>query len=50
LTNVFTEAMRQGLRVYGKVFHDGKYHDVGTPEALLRTRFDLEYRHSMAAI
>lgn len=43
LSDVFLEAIRQGLNVYGHLFPDGKYYDVGTPEGLMHTRFALEH-------
>jgi len=50
LSEIFSEALHQGLRVYGKFFPNGKYYDVGTPEGLLKTRLALEYRQVVAAL
>ncbi len=43
LSDVFLEAVKQNLKVYGKVFADGEFFDIGTPEGLRRTRFFFEY-------
>jgi glucose-1-phosphate thymidylyltransferase len=43
LSDVFSAAVRQKLRVYSKTFADGQYFDIGTPEGLRQTRYILEY-------
>ena len=42
LSEVFLAAQREGLRVYGLEFPDGEFHDIGTPDALIRTRRVME--------
>jgi glucose-1-phosphate thymidylyltransferase len=42
LSDVFVEAMTAGLAVHALAFASGEYHDIGTPEGLLRTRARLE--------
>jgi glucose-1-phosphate thymidylyltransferase len=43
LSDVFSEAVKQNLSVYGEVFSSGQFFDIGTPEGLQRTRLLLEY-------
>jgi glucose-1-phosphate thymidylyltransferase len=42
LSDVFVAAMTAGLAVHALAFESGEYHDIGTPEGLLRTRARLE--------
>ena len=42
LSNVFVEAMTAGLTVRGLAFESGRYHDIGTPAGIVRTRELLE--------
>jgi glucose-1-phosphate thymidylyltransferase len=43
LSDVFSAAVKQGLKVYSEVFSNGRFFDIGTPEGLRQTRFILEY-------
>jgi glucose-1-phosphate thymidylyltransferase len=42
LSDVFVTAMTAGLTVHALAFPSGEYHDIGTPEGLVRTRARLE--------
>ncbi|WP_432994596.1 nucleotidyltransferase family protein [Dactylosporangium sp. CA-233914] len=42
LSDVFVAAMTAGLRVRALSFDEGEYHDIGTPEGVMRTRARLE--------
>jgi glucose-1-phosphate thymidylyltransferase len=42
LSDVFVAAMTAGLAVHALAFTAGEYHDIGTPEGLVRTRARLE--------
>jgi glucose-1-phosphate thymidylyltransferase len=43
LSDVFSAAIKQKLRVYSMLFANGQYFDIGTPEGLRLTRYILEY-------
>lgn len=43
LSDVFSEALKQKLKVYSEVFSDGQFFDIGTPDGLRYTRSALEY-------
>ncbi len=47
LTDVFLAAQREGLRVYGLEFPDGEFHDIGTPDGVMRARRVLEEQRSL---
>jgi glucose-1-phosphate thymidylyltransferase len=42
LSDVFVAAMTAGLTVHALVFEAGEFHDLGTPEGVIRTRARLE--------
>jgi len=43
LSDVFVAAMTAGLKVHALPFEAGEYHDIGTPEGVVRTRARLEF-------
>lgn len=48
LSDVFVAAVTAGLRVFALAFPQGEFHDIGTPEGVLRTRGLLEFAPPMA--
>jgi glucose-1-phosphate thymidylyltransferase len=50
LTDVFVAAMTAGLKVHALPFESGEYHDIGTPEGVVRTRARLEIAGNVLAV
>ncbi len=50
LSDIFSEAIVQGMDVYGYIFPHGKFYDIGTPEGLIQSRLALEYQLSSSKI
>jgi glucose-1-phosphate thymidylyltransferase len=50
LSDVFVTAMTAGLKVHALTFPSGEYHDIGTPEGVVRTRARLESAGDVVAV